>query len=93
MSWSKKLFVSGENYLPTELTITIKSGKAAKNLPTLSRAELSPRSFYSQSINLFINVKLKDTYMTMTIQDNLLEMLQVRIVNEGSEIGAVRRRN
>ncbi len=87
MSWSKKTFVSGENYLPTELSITIKSGKAAKNLPTLSRAELSPRSFYSQSIkiNLFINVKLKDTYMTMTIQDNLLEMLQVRIVNEGSE--------
>ena len=27
---------------------TIKSGRAAKNLPTRSRAELSPRSFCSQ---------------------------------------------
>ena len=71
----------------------MKSGKAAKNLPTLSRAELSPRSFYSQSINIFNHSKLKDTYMTMTIQNNLLEMLQVCIVYEGSEIGAVRRRN
>ena len=31
--------------------------------------------------------------MTVTIQDNLLEMLQVCIVDEGAEIGAVRRRN
>ena len=35
----------------------------------------------------------QDTYMAMTIQDNLLEMLQVCIVYEGPEIGAVRWRN
>ena len=42
----------------------------------------------------FINVQItRNTYMAMTIQDNLLEMLQVCIVYEGPEIGAVRWRN
>ena len=38
------------------LMVSMKSGNAAKNLPTLSKAELSPNNFYK--VNIFLSDKI-----------------------------------
>ena len=45
------------------------------------------------SIKALDTIQYFDTYMAVAIQDDLLQMLEVRVVYEGSQIGAVGRRN
>ena len=52
-----------------------------------------PFAFFNKSFGHNSIFRYCNTYMAVAIQDDLLQMLEVRVVYEGSQIGAVGRRN
>ena len=76
--------------------VSMKSGKAPRNLPTRSRAELSPSSFYTlvqwfrfgaQHKVLKNTVKDKvDNDLSVPIKDDFLKVLKVCIVDQRAQV-------
>ena len=68
--------------------VSMKSGKAPRNLPTRSRAELSPSSFYTlvrwehntKSIKV-LKKTVKDN-LSVPVKDDFLKVLKVCIVDQ-----------